>query len=159
MCLAPLAHGALLDALLRVGDVDDTLHENAGRVNLIRVDLAGGHEMLDLGHRDLAGARHHRVEIARRLSVDEIALAVALPGVDEAYVGDEAPLHDVGLAVKLPRLFALGDNGADASLGEEGGDAGAAGADALGERALRREFELELAGEIEVGKSLVLADI
>ena len=49
--------------------------------------------------------------------------------------------------------------GADAGAGEEGGNAGAAGADALGQRALRIEFEFELAREIEVGEGLVLADI
>ena len=45
-------------------------------------------------------------------------------------------------------LLALGDHGADAGRGVEAGDAGAAGADALGQRALRVELELELAGEV-----------
>ena len=51
-------------------------------------------------------------------------------------VGEQAALHDVGLAVELAHLLALGDQRADAGLGVEGRDAGAAGADALGERAL-----------------------
>jgi hypothetical protein len=49
--------------------------------------------------------------------------------------------------VELARLLALGDHRADAGAGEERRDAGAAGAQLLGERALRRELELELAGE------------
>ena len=42
---------------------------------------------------------------------------------------------------------------------KKAGNAGAAGADALGQRALRVEFELEFAGEILLGEKLVLADI
>ena len=76
-----------------------------------------------------------------------------------ADVGDEAALHHVGLAVELAHLLALGDQRADAGLGEEGRDAGAAGADALGQRALRVELELELAGEVLLRELLVLADI
>jgi hypothetical protein len=49
--------------------------------------------------------------------------------------------------------------GADARLGEEGGDARPAGADALGQRPLRVEFQLELAGQVELGEQLVLADV
>ena len=100
------------------------------------------------------GGRHHRIEIARRLAEDEIALGVALPGVHERDVGEEAALHDIGRAVEFARLLAVGDDGADAGPRVEGGDAGAAGADALGERALRIEFELKLAGEIGCSKSL-----
>ena len=72
---------------------------------------------------------------------------------------DDPALHDVGLAVEVAVLLALGDQGADAGLGEEGRDAGAAGADALGQRALRVELDLDLAGEELARELLVLADI
>ena len=49
-----LAHGALLDVLGGIGHVDDPLHEDAGRDDVVGVDLAGLDQMLDLGHRDLA---------------------------------------------------------------------------------------------------------
>ena len=67
--------------------------------------------------------------------------------------------HHIGLVVEVADLLALGDDRANAGLGEEGGDAGAPGADALGHRALWIEFELELAREIKAGKDLVLADV
>ena len=137
----------------------DALHENARRVDVVRVDLAGFDEMLDLGDRDPPGGRHHRVEIARGLAIDEVAFAVALPGVDDRQIGDDAALHDIGLAVEFAQLLALGDQRADAGLGEKRRNAGAAGADALGERALRVEFELELALQIKIGEQPVLADI
>ena len=63
------------------------------------------------------------------------------------------------LAVEGLGLLALGHQRADAGLGEEGRDAGAAGADALGQRALRVELQLQLAGEVELGEELVLADV
>ena len=47
----------------------------------------------------------------------------------------------------------------DPSLGEEGGDAGAAGADPLGQRALRIELHLDLTRQILARELLVLADV
>src|SRR5271154_3200073 len=142
-----LAGRALLDPLQGVWDVNDALNVNARGDDMVAVDLARLDQMLDLGDGEPAGRRHHRIEVARRLSVDEIAFGVALPGMDEGNVGDEPGLHDVGLVVEVADFLALGDDRADAGLGEEGGNAGAAGADALGQRALRIEFELELARE------------
>ena len=49
--------------------------------------------------------------------------------------------------------------GADAGLGVEAGDARAARPHPLGERALRAEFDLELAGQILPLELLVLADV
>ena len=142
-----LRRGALFDALLGGSDLDDALHENAGRMDVVRIDLAGRHQVLDLGHRDLRRRRHHRVEIARGLAIDEIACGIALPGMDHGDVGEQAAFHEVLLAIEFLHFLALGDQGADAGLGEEGGNAGAAGADAFGQRALRVEFQLQLAGE------------
>ena len=115
--------------------------------------------MLDFGDRDLRGSGHHRVEVPRGLAVDEITGGVALPGVDDREVGKQAAFHDVFLAVENLFFLAFGDQRADAGLCIEGGNTGAAGADALGQRALRIEFELELAGKVLLGEQLVLADI
>ena len=84
---------------------------------------------------------------------------VALPGLDDGEVAEDAALHHVGLAVELAHLLALGDQRADAGLGEEGRNARAAGADALGQRALRVELDLELAGQVLALEHLVLADV
>src|SRR5207237_115775 len=72
---------------------------------------------------------------------------------------EQASLDDVCLAVDFFHFLAFGDRRADAGFGEEGRDTGAAGADALGQRALRVEFELQLAGEVLLREQLVLADI
>jgi hypothetical protein len=79
--------------------------------------------------------------------------------VHDREVGDEAALHHIRLAVELAQLLALGDEGADAGLGEERRDARPARADALGERPLRVELDLELAREILLREGLVLADV
>src|SRR5579862_8714909 len=80
----------------------------------------------------------------RAVLIDEIALGVGKIGVDDGEVGDEATLHHIAFAVELADVLALGDLGADAGLGEERRNAGAAGADALGECTLRVELDLEL---------------
>ena len=49
-------------------------------------------------------------------------------------------------AVEHPRFLALGELRAGPGGGEEGRDAGGAGADALGHRALRHDFQLDLPG-------------
>jgi hypothetical protein len=63
-------------------------------------------------------------------------VAVGLVGTDQGEVGVPGGLEDVRDAVEVAELFALGDGGAGADGGVEGGDAGAGAADALGERAL-----------------------
>jgi hypothetical protein len=108
---------------------------------------------------DLAGGGHHRVEVAGGLAEHQVAALVGLPRLDDGQVGDEAGLHDVVAAVKIADFLALGDQGADAGGGEEGGDARAARADALGQRALRVELQLQLAGQILALELLVLADV
>ena len=63
------------------------------------------------------------------------------------------------LAVDGPHLLALGDLGAHAGAGVEAADAGAAGAQPLGQGPLRHELHLELAGEVLALELLVLADV
>ena len=65
----------------------------------------------------LRGGRHHRIEVARGLAVDEIALGVALPGMDERDVGGEPGFHHERLVVEIADLLAFGDDGADARCG------------------------------------------
>ena len=67
--------------------------------------------------------------------------------------------RDAARAVVPARQAAFGDLGADAGLRVERGDAGSAGAELLGEGALRRQLELELAREELPLELLVLADV
>ncbi len=96
----PRARRALLDPLTGLV-LDDALHVDALRVDVVGVDLAGLHHLLRLHDGHLAGRRHHRVEVARRLAEDQVALGVGLEGMDEAEVGHETLLQHVGLAVEV----------------------------------------------------------
>src|SRR3954453_19239642 len=80
---------AEFDALLGGTDFDDTFHENARRVDVVWIDLSGGHQMLAFRGRDLCSRRHHRVEVPRGLAIDEVAGGIALPGVDDREVGEQ----------------------------------------------------------------------
>src|SRR5882757_2880279 len=142
------ADGALLDVLHRVRHMHDAFHIDAGRDDVVGIDRARLDQVLDLRHRHLARGRHHRIEVARGLSIDEVALGIAFPRVHDGEVGDDPALEDIARTVDLALLLALGDQGARAGPREEGRNAGTAGADALGERALRIELDLELAREV-----------
>ena len=122
--------------------LNDTLHEDAGGVDHVRVERADGDNFFDLGHRHLASGCHHRIEVASRRAVDEIALRVALPGFDDGKIGHKPRLHDIGFAVEVFVLFALGDDRADAGLCVEARNACPACAAPLGQCALRVELKL-----------------
>src|SRR5215208_660704 len=154
-----LAGRALLDALYGIGDGHQALDEDSGRVDAVRIDLARLNEVLDFRHGDPGRRGHHRVEVAGRLPVDEVALGVALPGMNDGDISKQPTLHHVPLAVEFPNLLAVCNDGPDARSREEGRNAGAPGADALGECPLRIELELELAREVLLGEELVLPDI
>ncbi len=69
--------------------------------------------MLDLGDGHLAGGRAQGVEVAGRLAVDEVAQAVAFPGVHDGEVGPYAPFQEILAAFELAHFLALRQHGAD----------------------------------------------
>ena len=93
-----VADGALLDALvggLLPGEGEHPVDEDAGRVDLVGVELAGLDELLDLGDRDAPGHGGERVEVAAGLVEDQVAVPVALPGPHEGEVADDGLLEHV----------------------------------------------------------------
>src|SRR6185436_8584229 len=99
------------------------------------------------------------IEVARRPPIYKVAEPIALPRLHERKVGAQRLLEDIAPAIDHPRLFALGDDGAVGRRGEEAFDAGAGGAHALGERALRDELDLDLAAQELPLELLVLPDV
>src|SRR5690242_1438832 len=154
-----LPRGAALDALFVFGALEDGVDENAGRVHLVRVKLADVEQLFDFGDDIIGGGGHHGIEVARGLAVDEVAPAVAFPRLDEREVAAQAALHYVHAAVEFAGLFALGDHGAVAGGCVEGGNARAAGTEALAERALRVQLDLQLAAKHKLLEELVLPDV
>src|SRR5262247_2125212 len=102
---ARLARGALLDALLVALPLDEALHEDAGRVHVVGVQRAGGHDLLDLRDRDARGHGHHRVEVARGAAVDEVAGLVGPPRLHQRVITGDRGLEHVGAPVELARLL------------------------------------------------------
>src|SRR6202012_3378500 len=87
---------------------------------------------------------------------------VALPRLDDREVAADRELEHAHLSIRaaeLLGLFALGDLGAVAGRRVEAFDAGAAGAQPLGERALRAQLDLELPRQELLLEDLVLADV
>lgn len=168
--------GDLLDAVGR-GALDDALDVDAREVHGGGVEGADGDDVFGLDDGARRVAAHGAVEVRRREPELAVAQAVGLPGLDEGVVAADGLLHEVGLAGEdldvaggavlrdaavaveaereLPRLH----DGADRGGRVEGGDAGAAGATALGERALRGELQLDVAGEVHLLQGFVFADV
>src|SRR5258706_4503880 len=115
--------------------------------------------MFNLSDRYAARGRHHGIEVARGLAIDEIAPLIALPRLDEREVGAQRAFHDVLAPVEDALFFVLRDYRAHAGGREEGRNAGATCADALGKRPLRIQLQLQLAREHHLLEQLVLADV
>src|SRR5690348_10080525 len=158
-CGLALTGGRELDLLVVGAAYDHPLDEDAGKVDAVGVERARGDHFLYLDHAHLAACRGGEVEVARRLAEHAVAGLVGLPCLDDRKVGEDPPLEQVLLAVEDLSFLALGDGGADAGLGVEARNARAARAHALGQRALRAELDLELAGEELPLELLVLADV
>src|ERR1700756_2038868 len=104
--VAPL-HGPPLDALLDARGVHDALHEDARCVHEHRVEVARLDELLDRGDRDPAGGRAQRVEVLRRLLVDEVAVPVAVLRVHEPEVAHDRLLEHVVATVEGAHFLRL----------------------------------------------------
>ena len=101
--------GPLLDALLVARALQDVADENPRRDHVVRIDLAGLHQVLHLGDRHVGGRRHHRIEVPRRAPIQKITNAVAPPPLDKGEIGMERRLEDVRFVANCPRLFSFGD--------------------------------------------------
>src|SRR5260370_11287231 len=139
--------------------MDQGLHVDPRRNDVVGIDIPRLHKMLDFGDGNFAGGGHHRIEVARGLAIDEVALGIADPGMDDREIGDEAALHDIVCALELALLLALRYLSPGPRSREECRNTGAARADALGQRALRIKLDLEFTREILLRKRLVLPDI
>ncbi len=151
---------AFLDQLRflnRVVHADEAFDENAGSNDVLGVNPAHLHDLLRL--HDGCGRRHahDRGEIAGRFIVKKISETIGPRRLDQREVRRQAPFQDIIAAIELPHFLALGQRCADRGHGEKGRNARAAGADALGQRPLRDQFQLNLAFAIESGKTVELA--
>jgi len=80
-----------------------------------------------------------------RIAKGEIAVAIGAIGPDQGDVALDRVLQHVRASLEYAHLLALGQVGAEPDRAVKRRDAGTAGADALGERALWHALELDLA--------------
>src|SRR5690606_10613210 len=159
LCVTGAADGPELDPLLVLLALYNPIDVNPWQVHVVRIDGADGHQLFDLGHADVGAGGDLRVEVAGRAAEDQVAGFVALPRFHDGDIRANCRFQDVLAAVERGRRTAFREDRADAGRRVERGDAGAAGAQPLGERSLRDELELELAGEHLPFEFLVLADV
>src|SRR5580658_247627 len=138
-----LSCGASFNTLGVVRALKNRVDENAGGMNLIRGKIARLDELFDFGDDVIGGSGHHRIKVAGGFAVDEIAHAIALRGFDESKVAAEGAFQDVMAALELARFLSFGDQRSVTGGRVESRNAGAGGAEALGQSALRVEFHLQ----------------
>src|SRR5271169_6048156 len=170
-------HRLLFDLLHRVGHMHHPVHVDPLGVHLGGVDLARFDQVLNLRDSDLARYGTVRVEVGGRRVVDQVAVPVAFEGVHQCEVSADGSFEHASDPVEFagflrrrgdghrtvwvvpPRQTAVGDLRPNPRGCVEGGDPGPAGAQPLGQRALRGQLQLKLTGHVLPGKFFVLPDV
>ena len=93
-------HCTEFDTLLVFLALDDAVDVDARHVDVVRIELTHGNQMLDLGHADLAAGGDHRIEVACGFAKQQIAVCVALPRLDDRQVGMDRFLQHVLLVAE-----------------------------------------------------------
>ena len=137
----------------------DAVHIDAGQVDRVGVKRPQRHDFLDLDHANLATGRGGRVEVAGGLAEHAVAGRVGLPRLDDGEVRDDPAFQDIGFAVEILMLLAVGDHRAHAGAGEKAGDARAARPHPFGKRALGVELQLQFARQVLPHEFGVFANI
>src|SRR5947209_3317045 len=107
------------------------LDVNTGRDDLGRIEFTGLDQLLDLSNGHPASRRHHRIEVASRLPVHQVAVAVALPCFHQGEVRRESTFQQINAAIELACFLAIRDDSAHAGRRVEGWNARAASANAF----------------------------
>src|SRR5450631_1011176 len=157
--LRVLLNEAGLDGFLKHWPHDNSVYIDTWSHNFIRIQLTWLNEFFNLGNRQIRGCGHCRIEIASCFPVDKIAMTVCFPGLDKRDVRTQSELHQVGLSGEFPNFLAFSDNGADAGRHIECRNPSTAGANPLGERALRNQSKVQLAGDYKLFEHTVFAYI
>src|SRR5438552_6466835 len=148
-----------LDAFLVFGALENGIHKNSWCMYLIGVELAELHQFFHFGDDVIRGSRHHRVKVARRLSVDEVAPAVAFPRFDKRKISAETALHHVHAAIEFTRLFPFGDHSAVTCGRVKRGNAGTSRAQPFAQGPLWIQFHLQFTAQDQLLEAFVFPDI
>src|SRR5579872_2277905 len=150
----PLLNPPLIQLALK-----NPLHINRRSMHRIPIQLPSLHQILDLGNRDPSRRSHHRVKIPRRLPVNQIPHAVALPRAHKRKVRLQPAFHHISAPIELACLLAISNNRSYARRSKERRNPRASSPNALGKRSLRHKIKLHLSRKNHRFQQLVLADI
>src|SRR5208282_625563 len=153
------AHGALLDALFEVLALKNGIHIDSRRVHKIGINFPGFHKFFHLCNYEVSSRSHHWIQIARRLAIDEVAPAIALPRFDKGEIGSQRTFQDVHSAAKFAGLLAFGHNRPKACGRVKRGNARATRAQPPRERPLGIQLQFEFTAERELLEVLIPPDI
>src|SRR5659263_786344 len=127
LCRLPETTGLCRQAL----DPDDLVNKEAGRDDVLGVDLTQLRNLVHGGYRLFAGRGHNGAEVAGRHAVHQVAPAVAALGLDQRDITVDGMLQYVILSIAFAAFLALGQLGAKTGRREEGANARARRPDAL----------------------------
>ena len=124
-----------------------------------RGQLARRNDLFHLDDRYPARRCHQRIKILRGMPIDNVAVPVRFPALNERKITGNGLFKDVVLPRKLAHVFAGSHGRAVAGGRVKCRNARAARAHLFRQRALRREFNLEFAAQHLPLEQRVLADV
>ena len=151
--------GAKFNTFFKFYALNNSIYKNAGRMNLIRLELADFNQFFHFGHGHFAASGDHRVEIAGGFAIDQIAGFIALPRFYDRHVRVNRLFENKLFAVKSVRVFALGQLGAISRARIKAGDTCAACPKFFSKRALRHQLQLQLVRQYLTLEFLVFTHI
>src|SRR5580704_14730366 len=122
--------------------LDDTVDEYGRRNNAFRIEASGRDDLFDLDNRGFCGGGHNRVEVPRRLTINQVSHVVGTMRANERIIGAERLFQDVTLPSNHSLLFAAADFGSHSNRREESWDSCAERAHAFAKNSLRHELKL-----------------
>src|ERR1035437_3482125 len=131
-------------------DLNETVDENTGRMNLFQSDAPDGDNFFNLGNHYLARRRHDRIEVAHGIAVAEVAQAIAPVSLDEGEVRRQGLLKHIFPSIDDACLLAYSQVGPHCRRSIKTAQTGAGGANPLDEGSLRHQFEFHFAFQIAV---------
>src|SRR5216683_998877 len=115
-----LSYRSLFNILIVMDALKNRVHENSRCVHGLRRQGSQLDKLFDFGDHVIRGRGHHRIEISRRLTIDEVSPAIAFPRLDEREIAAQAALENEFATVKFANFFSFRDHSSDASRRIEG---------------------------------------
>src|SRR5271166_2116701 len=138
---------------------DNVIHQGSRGDDVVGRDHADGYDLFRGDDDGRGGHRDHRVEVARRERISQVAQVIAHERMNERKVGVQRSLQQIIATIDGDLLLPLLDHRTDPCWSEDASQPGTPGSDALDQRALRNKFHVELAGDHLLLGLLVEADV